>query len=76
MIGKRIKQYRLAHGWTLEKLAAMIDHAVTRQMLCKYEQGKSTPSRMVLIRLARAFGVKVVHLASEPPVMVKFFWHG
>ena len=73
IVGERIKQLRLAREFTLEQLSAEI--GVTKQMICKYEQGKSVPSRRVLIAIARVLGVKTVELMREPKIKVEFLWH-
>lgn len=72
MIGRRLRQLRLARGLSLEALAAAIGGAVTKQSLSKYEQGKATPSPVVLNRLAEALGVKAAYLWSEPSIRVEF----
>jgi len=72
MIGQRLRQLRLARGLSLEALAAAIGGVVTKQSLSKYEQGKATPSPVVLNRLAEALQVKAAHLWSEPSIRVEF----
>ena len=72
MIGRRLQQLRLARGLSLEALAAAIGGVVTKQSLSKYEQGKATPSPVVLNRLAEALQVKASHLWSEPSIHVEF----
>lgn len=72
MIGRRLRQLRLARGLSLEALVAAIGGAVTKQSLSKYEQGKATPSPVVLNRLAEALGVKAAYLWSEPSIRVEF----
>ena len=72
MIGRRLRQLRLARGLSLEALAAAIGGVVTKQSLSKYEQGKATPSPVVLNRLAEALEVKAAYLWSEPSIRVEF----
>jgi len=72
MIGRRLRQLRLARGLSLEALVAAIGGVVTKQSLSKYEQGKATPSPVVLNRLAGALGVKAAYLWSEPTIRVEF----
>jgi transcriptional regulator with XRE-family HTH domain len=72
MIGRRLRQLRLARGLSLEALAAAIGGVVTKQSLSKYEQGKATPSPVVLNRLAEAMEVKAAYLWSEPNIRVEF----
>jgi Zn-dependent peptidase ImmA (M78 family) len=71
MVG-RLKQLRLAHGLSLEDLAAEMGGVVTKQALSKYELGLSKPSAVVLNRLAQALGVKAAYLWSEPSIDCKF----
>ena len=66
MLGNRMRQLRLARGWTLEELSGQMDGAVTKQALSKWEADKAFPRPSALISLARAFGVKAAELISEP----------
>ena len=72
MNAKRLKQLRLARGLSLDALAAEMGGIITKQALSKYELGKSSPSPVVLNKLAAALGIKAAHLWSEPPFSVKF----
>jgi Zn-dependent peptidase ImmA (M78 family)/DNA-binding XRE family transcriptional regulator len=72
MIGRRIRQLRLARGLSLEALASEMDGLVTKQALSKYEHGKSQPSLKVLNKLAAALKVKAAYLWNEPEVAVTF----
>jgi transcriptional regulator with XRE-family HTH domain len=71
MLGKRLKQLRLAKGLSLDELVAQSGGIVTKQAISKYEQGKAQPSPRVLARLAGALGSKVAQLVSEPTVEVE-----
>ena len=56
MIGARIKQARTAAGLSLRELG---DRAgVSAMAISKYERGENTPSSGVLLRLAKAVGVR------------------
>lgn len=68
----RIKQIRLARGYSLDELADAMGGIVTKQALSKYERGLSMPSPSVRNRLARALNVKALQLWSEPELTVKF----
>jgi len=59
MIGKRIKQARVAAGFSLRQLAESANNYVSAQVIHKYELGNAVPGSDVLIRLAKALGVKV-----------------
>lgn len=59
MIGDRIFQARTAAGLSLRQLAERMDRYVSAQVIHKYELGTSQPGSDVLIKLAKALGVKV-----------------
>lgn len=56
----------------MDDLAAAAGKVVSKQMLSKYEQGFSSPSREILFALASALGVKIGDLLTEPTVKVDF----
>lgn len=66
MFGARLREIRLAKGFTLGELAAAMDGQLTKQALSKYETGQSQPRPTTLIALARALGVKAADLIAEP----------
>lgn len=72
MLGQRLKQLRLARGFSLEALAAEMGGIVTKQALSKYERGIANPSAVVFNKLAPALGVKAVYLWSEPEIKIRF----
>ena len=59
---ERLKQLRLAHGWSLDDLVKVMGGSVTKQSLSKYELGKSQPSPRVSELLAHAYSLKVAEL--------------
>jgi Zn-dependent peptidase ImmA (M78 family)/transcriptional regulator with XRE-family HTH domain len=59
MIGPRIKQARVAAGFSLRQLADKTNNYVTAQSLHKYELDRATPGSDVLLKLAKALDVKV-----------------
>lgn len=59
MIGDRVYQARVAAGLSLRQLAERTDNYVSAQVIHKYELGKAQPGSDVLIKLAKALGVKV-----------------
>lgn len=71
MLAKRLKQLRLARGFTLDELAAATGGFVTKQAISKYELDKSNPSAAVITRLAHALGVKGADLLFEPDYRVQ-----
>jgi len=71
-LAQKIKQLRLAHGWTLNELAAKLGGIVTKQSISKYEQGKSFPSSRVLIKIAHTFNIKASELISKPRFQINF----
>lgn len=56
-VGDRIKQTRLAHGWSLRELASLAA-PLSATAISRYENGQDVPGSEVLLRLAKAFEVK------------------
>jgi transcriptional regulator with XRE-family HTH domain len=71
MLAQRLKQLRLARGWSLDELSGSLERLVTKQALSKYEKGLSQPSMTVVTKIAELFGVKTAHLFAEPAVQVE-----
>ncbi|MBI4640018.1 MAG: helix-turn-helix domain-containing protein, partial [Candidatus Tectomicrobia bacterium] len=67
-IGKRIKQARLAAGLSLRQLADEV--GVSAMAISKYERDLDVPSSGVLLRLARALGVKTDYFFRTVQVML------
>jgi Zn-dependent peptidase ImmA (M78 family)/DNA-binding XRE family transcriptional regulator len=73
-IGNRIKQIRLARGFSLDELAVEMGGIVTKQAISKYEGGKSEPSLRVLNALSTTLGVKTAYFYENPSYSIQF--HG
>ena len=71
LFGKRLRQFRLAKGLSLDALARAMGDVVTKQSLSKYERGASLPSQVVLEKLVQALDVKVASLNHGPVVDVE-----
>lgn len=71
MFERRLKQLRLAKGFSLEELAAKTGGIVTKQALSKYEKGIIRPSAVVLNRLAEALNTKAATLYRESDVSIE-----
>ena len=71
LIGKRLRQFRLARGMSLDALARAMGDAVTKQSLSKYERGVSLPSQVALEKLAEALNVNISSLNNRPVVEVE-----
>ena len=71
MLSQRLKQLRLARGWSLDDLSESLNGLVTKQALSKYEKGLSQPSIKVVTKIAELFGVKSANLFAEPSVQVE-----
>lgn len=71
-LSQKLKQLRMAKGWTLEQLSAQMGGIVTKQALSKYEKSLDMPSPKVLTRLASTFNVKSAHLVTEPSIKINF----
>jgi transcriptional regulator with XRE-family HTH domain len=61
-VGARVRQERLARGWTLDRLAA--EAGVSRRMVVNVEQGVVNPSVGTLLRLSDALGVGLPSLVQ------------
>lgn len=72
MLGKRIKQFRLAKNYSLDELVAATGGIVSKVALSKYEREIIKPSTKVLASIAKALDVKTINLAVEPVVKVEF----
>ena len=59
----KVKQFRLARGWSQEKLAEEID--VRRQAIYDIESGRYLPNTAIALRLARIFECRVEDLFAE-----------
>lgn len=71
MLGQRIKQFRLAKGYSLDELVATTGGIVSKVSLSKYERNLMKPSNKVLTAIARALGVKVINLGI-PSIEIEF----
>ena len=72
MVGRRVKQFRLARGWSLQDLVDNAGKIVTKQAVSKIEKGRSSPTNKVLRELARALAIPVSALLSQPEYSVEF----
>ena len=68
IIGQRIKNSRVHKGLSLQEVADEI--GVTKQMISKYEQGKSVPTSEKLIALSKLFHQKVDYFFRKPEVII------
>jgi Zn-dependent peptidase ImmA (M78 family)/DNA-binding XRE family transcriptional regulator len=66
MFAARLREIRLAKGYTLDALATRMDGQLTKQAISKYERGDSQPRPKTLVALAKALGVKAADLLGEP----------
>ena len=74
-IGGRVRQHRIARGWTLDQLAGAA--AVSRRMVVNVEQGAANPSVGTLLRISDALGVGLPALVELPrPKSVKVTRNG
>lgn len=65
-LGHRIRHHRVAHGYTLDELGAIV--GVAGSQLSLIENGKREPKLSLLQAIARATGTEVADLLStEPP---------
>ncbi len=66
-IGKRLKSIRLQAGLSQRDLAEKV--GISARAISKYERGLDSPGSAVLIRLAKAFGVRVEYFLR--PIEIK-----
>ena len=64
VIGEKIRQYRLANGWTQQELGAKI--GISKNAIGNYEKGFRSPKKNTMFDLAKAFGISIDDLF--PPV--------
>src|SRR5437773_12567757 len=63
-IAERVRELRAAHSLSLDALAAR--SGVSRSMISVIERGESSPTAVVLERLAAALGVTLASLFDAP----------
>jgi transcriptional regulator with XRE-family HTH domain len=61
-IASRIRSLRAGRGWSLADLSARA--GVSKAMLSKVERGEASPTAVVLVRIATAFGMTLAALAA------------
>src|SRR5687768_5109663 len=69
---ERLKQIRLARGFSQDELITRMGGMITKQALSQYESGKAQPRPAVLLQLARALDVTSRTLAEQSPLQVDF----
>jgi transcriptional regulator with XRE-family HTH domain len=62
-ISEKIKQLRIENNLTQEEFAEKIQSS--RALINKYESGKLTPSRSILVRIANVFNVSIDYLVTD-----------
>ncbi|MFB9291632.1 helix-turn-helix domain-containing protein [Pseudoduganella plicata] len=63
VIAKRLREERMARGWTLDYLAAQ--SAVSRAMISKIERNQCSPTAALLARLTGAMNLTLTSLMTE-----------
>jgi transcriptional regulator with XRE-family HTH domain len=63
-IAERVRELRVAHGFSLDTLASK--SGVSRSMISLIERGESSPTAVVLEKLAASLGVTLVSLFDAP----------
>ncbi len=67
ILSYRLKAARKAMGYSMEKLAREV--GISKQMISKYEKGKSLPGSGLLIKLSEVLGVSPGYFFEEPMVL-------
>ena len=68
--GNRIKELRLAMGWTQQDLAAKLK--TTKQAVSQYERGVRTPDVETLVALGDVINLSTDYLTGRSDVTVRF----
>jgi len=63
-IAQRVRDLRAAHGWSLEALASA--SGISRSMISLIERGESSPTAVVLEKLAAGLAVPLASLFDAP----------
>lgn len=63
-LGKRVRELRKAHGWTLEQAA--VQAGLARSTLSKIENGQMSPTYEALKKLAEGLKISVPQLFTPP----------
>src|SRR5258708_6792327 len=69
MLGARVKQARLAAGLSLRELADLA--GISAMAISKYERDEIKPSSDVLLRLAKALGVRTEYFFRQTAIEVE-----
>lgn len=64
-IGRRVRDARVARGWTLDQLAE--GSGVSRRMIVNVESGAANASIATLLRLSTALGIPLAELIDDRP---------
>ena len=63
IFGKRLRQLRLAAGWTQEQFAEAA--GITTTYTSDLERGTKVPSLTILLRISRAFRIPIADLLRD-----------
>jgi len=63
IFGKRVRQLRIAAGWTQEQLAEAA--GITTTYTSDLERGTKVPSLTIVLRISRAFRISVAELLRD-----------
>ncbi len=63
IFGKRVRQLRLAAGWTQEQLAEAA--GITTTYTSDLERGTKVPSLTIVLQISRAFRISVADLLRD-----------
>jgi|GEM_PF-193931 len=63
IFGKRVRQLRLAAGWTQEQLAEAA--GITTTYTSDLERGTKVPSLTIVLQISRAFRISVAELLRD-----------
>jgi len=73
MIAERLKNARLAAGFSQDEVIRNLNGSITKAALSNYENGKRTPHAVILRELGSVYNVRPQWFMSEPEVSIQ--WH-
>lgn len=69
MFGKRLREMRMKHGFTQQKMADLLDVALRSYQ--KYEQGERSPSYDLLVKIGDTLDVSLDYLLGRDDFIEK-----
>ncbi len=71
IFAQRLKSLRIKQGLSLERLASLLNHRISKQAINKYEQAKMLPDNEVLKALSKIFQVEESYFFKPTKITLK-----